>query len=241
MAPDSRPARRSRAAVVATILAVMAASAAVLAFGTRWAAGALRDAVPDISLTQNEVRDRVYAAIQREARASFLVTGRLDVMAETRVDDTKTFLPGLLDVSMGTTSARVRVPGRISYGVDLKRLRASDIVLHEDGTLEVSLPPMEVHAVEPALSRMEVETDVGWARLQSRSGRAAEHRAIGLIGDVLRSQGAAHLADAEQPRIHTARTVAALLRPVMQAAGHGPAGVVVRVGTRTYRLDAPPA
>ena len=235
--PDTdRPTRRSRAAALAAVLAVVAASVAALGLGTRWATSALRDAVPEIRLTEDQVRDRVYAAIQREARASFLVTGRLDVVAETRVDNTKTFLPGLLDVSLGTTTARVRVPGRISYGVDLTRLRASDIVLGEDGTLEVRLPAVEVHAVEPALSRMEVETDVGWARLHSRSGRTTEHRAIGLVDDVLRTQGSAHLADSDQPGLHTARSVAALLRPVMQAAGLDPSAVVVRVGPRVYRI-----
>lgn len=66
---------------------------------------------------------------------------------------------------------------------------------------------------------MEVQTSVGWARTHSRSGRRVEHRAIQIVEDALRAQGAAHVRTSAQPRIHTAQAMRALLTPVLQAAG----------------------
>src|SRR5690606_6574394 len=63
-----------------------------------------------------DVRELVHTTIQREAGASFLVTGYLDVVATATVENRQVLLPGMLDLSLGTTRATVRVPGMVSYG-----------------------------------------------------------------------------------------------------------------------------
>lgn len=175
--------------------------------------------VRQATLTREEVRSTVVATLQREAPASFLVTGTLDVTATGTVRNTKTFLPDLLGMDLGTTSATVRMPGRVAYGFDVRELEADDVRVRRGGVVEVRLPPLRVFSVEPDLAAMEVETDVGWARLYARSGRRVEQRAVAFVQDALREQGTAHLRDSTQPRVHTAEALADLLVPVLQAAG----------------------
>lgn len=234
--PDSDrvPAKTSRTAGIGRWilgLMVLAAIVAVVLTALDILPGAPR-------LSESEIRERAATAVQREAREAFLVTGRLDVTATTRVENTKRLLPGTLDLDLGTTSARVRVPGRILYGVDVSGLSGGDFEVVGDSVLEVRLPEPVVAAVEPTLSEMEVETQVGWARLQSRSGREAEHRAIRMIEGALRQQGEAHVGDSRQPVVNTAETVAELLRPVLREAGMRAAAVRVRIGSMVVRVGA---
>ena len=170
-------------------------------------------------LTDEALREIVSTTIQREAPASYYVTGTLDVMTTTTVANSKTLFPGLLNLDLGTTSATVRMPGRVSYGFDVRQLRPEQIRRDEDGVIRVTLPPLSVWSVEPDLDRMEVQTSVGWARSQGGSGRRVEHRAIRAVEDALRQQGAAHVRTNAQPRIHTARALELLLTPALQAAG----------------------
>ncbi len=170
-------------------------------------------------LTEEEVRQVVVTTIQREAPAAFFVTGTLHLTVTSTVANTKYFLPDLLRLDLGTTRATVRVPGRLSYGFDVRLLRAEDIRIGEDGVVEVTLPPLSVYSVEPELAEMEVQTEVGWARSQAGSGREVEQKAIRLLRDALREQGEKHLGDSAQPRINTARALQKLLTPVLEAAG----------------------
>lgn len=164
-----------------------------------------------------EVQQQIYTTVVSEASASFLVTGRLDVNTTLVVDDTRVLFPNTLGLSLGTTRATVRVPGVVSYGFDVTELEPEMIRVTDD-IVEIELPLLRVYSAEPDLARMEVETDVGWARLPS-SARAAERTAVAHLGDGLRRQGEAHLRDSAQPRINTARALQAMVTPVLTAAG----------------------
>jgi len=168
-------------------------------------------------ISEREVRETVYTTIQREAEASFYVTGFIEVVAATTVEDTRVLLPRMLDLRMGTTRATVRVPGRVSYGFDAGALRPEMIRVDGD-VVEVQIPPLSIYSAEADLANLEVETSVGWTRAQA-TGQQAEHRALRHINDALRQQGDAHLETSVQPRVNTARALETLLAPVLRAAG----------------------
>jgi len=170
-------------------------------------------------VTQEEVRQAVTARIQRDAPQAFLVTGRLDVVATTTVENTKTVLPDLLDLSLGTTRSTVRAPGRVSYGFDVRELRPEMIRLVGDTLVEIDVPALRVYAVEPILSEMEVRTDVGWARSAAGSGRDVERRAIVILERALRQQAQAYLQESMQPRVNSANALHQMLTPVLRAQG----------------------
>lgn len=170
-------------------------------------------------LTEEEVRRVIVTTVQDESPAAFFVTGTLDITATSTVSNTRVLFPELLRLDLGTTKAVVRLPGRVSYGFDVSHLRPDDIRLQDDGVVEVQVPPLEVHAVEPDLSAMEVETSVGWARLHARSGQDVEQRAMTYAQQALRKQGEQHLEANAQPRINTARALHQLLVPVLETAG----------------------
>lgn len=170
-------------------------------------------------LTEEEVQSVVVSTIQREAPASFYVTGYLDVVVTSTVANTKTLFPDLFDIDLGTTRSTVRMPGRVSYGFDVRRLRPEMIEVGDDGVVRVTLPELEIYSAEPQLANMEVQTDVGWARLHRSSGRRVEQRAIQAVQRALREQGGAHIQSSTQPRINTAEAMKALLTPVLEAAG----------------------
>jgi hypothetical protein len=170
-------------------------------------------------LSEQQVRDVVHSTIQREAPASFLVTGWIDVTAVTRVSNTRTLLPGIVGLDLGTTSATVRVPGRVSYGFDVRRLEPEMISMDEDGVIHVAVPEPVLYSVEPNLEQMEVETRRGWARLSGETVDQVRSRAIELVQSTMTAQGEQHLRTASQPRINTAEALYKMLRPVLIAAG----------------------
>jgi hypothetical protein len=170
-------------------------------------------------LVEEDVRQVVVTTIQRESPASFLVTGELDIAATVSVENTRVLFPDLIPLSLGTTRASVRVPGRVSYGFDVNALRPESIRLAADGVVEVVIPDLQVYAAEPHLDRMEVETSVGWARLHARSGQRAEHTALRHVQEALRRQADAHLESSTQPRLNTAQALTTMLTPPLEAAG----------------------
>ena len=170
------------------------------------------------SLTESEMRDALFTTIQREAPEAFLVTGRLELTATTRVENTKVLLPGIVDLDLGTTSARVRMPGRVSYGFEVDSLRPEMFRFLEDGTIEVELPSLGVYSVEPNLSALEVETRRGWARLGS-SEDAVERRAIAIVEGAMRRQAIVHLRSSYQSRVNAARAMERLLTPGLRGLG----------------------
>jgi hypothetical protein len=169
------------------------------------------------ALDAREIRQQIYTAVVSEATESFLVTGRLEVNTTLVVNDTRVLFPDLLDFSLGTTRATMRVPGVVSYGFDIRELEPEMIHVTED-LVEIELPMLRVYSAEPDLAKMEVETDIGWARLPA-SARAAERTAMNQLGDALRRQGEAHLESSAQPRINTARALEVMVTPVLRATG----------------------
>lgn len=196
------------AALLLTLAAVLVAGPLALAITQRF-----------LRPTEEEIRGAIYAALQRERPETFLVTGSLDLTATTTVRNTRRLLPGIVDLSLGTTSATVRMPGRVSYGLDLSRIHPRDVRVDDSGAVTVVVPPPTVWSTEPVLTEMEVQTEVGWARLYARSGRAVEQEAIRLMETALRRQGEAHLADSDQPRRNSAEALERLLEPALAAAG----------------------
>ena len=207
---DATPRRRRWPIVVALLVGVLG-----LGVTTVWEG--LRALVPRI--TEEDVRVAVTTTVEREAPASFLVTGTLDATATARVANRQTFLPGLLDLDLGTSEATVRVPGRIAYGFDVRTLTPDRIRLLDDGTVEVTLPALTVFSVEPDLGRMDVQTRRGWAR-SAESADALEGEALRRVSGALRQQGQSVLAsDALTARQNTATALAAMLRLALVAAG----------------------
>jgi hypothetical protein len=191
-------------------------------------------------LTEEQVRHVIHSTIQREVPAAFLVTGWIDVTAVTRVENTRTLLPGIVGLDLGTTSANVRVPGRISYGFDVRTLRPEMIRLLDDEVVEVDVPDPGIYSVEPNLAQMEIETQRGWSRLTAATTDRVRDRAIELVQETMTAQGEQHLASSSQPRINTADALYDMLRPVLIAAGMTDPQLRFRVGRLTIEPGREP-
>lgn len=170
------------------------------------------------SLTEEDVRHAMFATIQRESPAAFLVTGQLELTVTTRVENSKILLPGLIGLDLGTTRATVRVPGRVSYGFEVDSLRPEMVRMLEDGVIEVWIPPLAVYSVEADLGRLEVETERGWARAASRRDQV-ERDALLIVEGTMRRQALAHLRSSYQPRINAAEAMRRLLTPTLRGLG----------------------
>ncbi len=178
-----------------------------------------------------EVQRTVITTIQREAPASFYVTGTLDIIVTEEVERTEQLFPTLFallreaqpswpGINQATARAIVRVPGRVSYGFDVSQLSPEQIRVQPDGLVEVSLPALDVYSAEPYLRQLEVKTEAtGWMQLFGSQEKAAEREALGGVRDALRRQGQTRLNTATQPRVNTAQALEKLLRPVLVAAG----------------------
>ncbi|HSH46560.1 MAG TPA: DUF4230 domain-containing protein [Longimicrobiales bacterium] len=170
------------------------------------------------SVSETAVRDALMTTIQEEAPEAFVVTGRLELTARTRVENTRTLLPGIVGLNLGTTRSTVRVPGRVSYGFQADSLRPEMVRMQEDGSVEVDLPPLAVYSVEADLSALEVETERGWLRL-GVSDENVERRALAIVQPAMRRQALSHLRSSYQPRINTARALERLLAPTLRGLG----------------------
>jgi hypothetical protein len=183
-------------------------------------------------LTERVTAEAIHAAVQREADTTFVVTGYLELVANVRSEDTRVLLPDLLNLPLGTTRARVRVPGRVSYGFDLGQLTPQMIRVSGD-TVEVEVPPVTLYSTEPDLSQLEVETTTGWAR-RTITAQEAERRAVQLLNEALERQARAHLESSVQPRVNTARALRRLLEPVVAGLGMSQARVRIHLGEGLY-------
>lgn len=226
MEENGAPAKKTRRTVPLVHIRVIVAMGVLLLIGT--VGLYLWSSRPRLSHT--DIRDTVYSTIQRESPASFLITGALEVTATTRVANTRTLFPGIVGIDLGTTSATVRVPGRVSYGFDVRELTPAMIRVLEDDTIEVTVPEPVIYSVEPNLEQMEVETQRGWLRLSQRTTDEVRGRAIQLVQQSLRAQGEAHLRGSSQPRINTADALYEMLRPVLIAAGMENPSIRFRIG-----------
>lgn len=205
---------------------------------------AVRVFIPSVS--EEEVVSTVITTLARESEESFLITGTLTFSTTVESSSDLTLLPGVLDIDLGTTTARVRAPGRVSYGFDVSELGVEDIAYAEDGAVEVELPSLSIFSVEPELEHVEIETDVGWARLYRGSGREREQAALREVRPRMRAAAERHLSsDASGPSQNTARALVEMLSPVLRSAGVGdplfrfryPTGEVLEIRSSTLELS----
>lgn len=192
------------------------------------------------------VRRTVITTVEEEAPASFLVTGTLDLQVTVALDSSQ-FLtpdwlttvlqmtqPGALPLLRGRSRAEVRVPGRVSYGFDVRALSPDMIRLSDDRVVELELPRLSVHSVAPDLSRLEVRTsNEGWMRIfPSDANEQVRTQALSAIEPAFRRQARRRFETATQPRLNTARALEAMLRPALQAAGLSSPRFRIRVDDR---------
>lgn len=192
------------------------------------------------------VRRTVITTVEEESPASFLVTGTLDLHVEVAIDSAeyltpdwltsmlKMTQPGSLALLQGQSRTQVRVPGRVSYGFNVRDVAAEQIHLLEDDVVQVELPSLSVHSVEPNLSRLEVNmSNEGWMRLfPSETNEQVRGQALSAVESAFREQAQRRLDSSTQPRVNTARAMEAMLRPALQAAGLSSPRFQIHVGDR---------
>ncbi|MDX1438287.1 MAG: DUF4230 domain-containing protein [Rubricoccaceae bacterium] len=180
--------------------------------------GGVRLLQPRIS--EEKVESTVLTTLARESAASFLVTGALTFATTVESRSTRTVLPGILNLDLGTTTARVRAPGVVSYGFDVRDFESGDIRYLDNGVVDVRLPDISIFSVEPEMESLEIETEVGWARLYRGSGREREQVALREIRPRMRSAAEQYLTN--QPagaQRNTAEALVEMLTPVLETAG----------------------
>lgn len=190
------------------------------------------------------VRRTVLTTVQEEAPASFLVTGTLDLHATVRIDsaeymtpDWLTFAvsqaqPSMLSLLKGSAQTEVAVPGRVSYGFDVRTLKPSMVRVEDDGVVAVEIPSLTIHGIEPSLAKLKVRsTTEGWMRVfSSEVPGEVRRRAMGTVREALRRQARARLDSTTQPRVNTARALKKMLTPPLKAAGLADPRFRIRVG-----------
>ncbi|MFK7844773.1 MAG: DUF4230 domain-containing protein [Rhodothermales bacterium] len=192
--------------------------------------------LPDVQITQEDVKQIIISKLHREQAAAFLVSGYLDVSADITQENTKYLFPEYFDksISLGTTRSKVRLPGRVSYGVDLAKIDAASISFEPNNVVVITMSELEVDSVEPDLANMQVQTDVGWARLHSWSGQAVEQKAMTVAKDALEAEAVSHLRTSMQPAYNTEAALSRLLVPALEAAGVGNPTIRFRKGLPLY-------
>ena len=181
--------------------------------------------------SEADIQRAIVSTVQKETPEAFLVTGVLSMQAEERVTYTESVAPefyqmlrrsGLApDVDLVTTEANVRVSGNVTYGFLVTQLEASHIERKPDGTVHITVPPLQVHSVAPDLETLEVQTGTrGWFRLFS-SDLEADARAEALSGvqAALRRQAEQRLQERAQAQANTEDALEAMLAPPLKAAG----------------------
>jgi len=79
-----------------------------------------------------------------------------------------------IEIPLGATEAILRAPIKIYYGV---RPNAVQAINNKNGQLHLTVDKVEVLSVDADISKLEIKTKVGWARLDAVSGEEARARA----------------------------------------------------------------
>jgi len=79
-----------------------------------------------------------------------------------------------IEIPLGATEATLRAPIKIFYGV---RPHAVHAINNKNGQLHLTIDKVEVLSVDADISKLEIKTKVGWARLDAISGSEARTRA----------------------------------------------------------------
>ncbi len=168
-------------------------------------------------IAPEEVRERIVATIQSEAKQSLLITGSIDLTGTVTVENVKTLLPGVLDIGLGASRATVQVPGRAYYGFDVRELDRAKIRIRGD-TIQITVPQPRIISVDANLQELRVWSDKGWLR-SSQSLQSVERTALQRIDNVLARQAARYVSDSAQPRVNSAEAIRRIVQPVVKAAG----------------------
>jgi hypothetical protein len=113
-----------------------------------------------------------------------LVVLQAEVEVNIVKTDEKIFEIGGLPIPLGTTTVHLRCHGnKVQYYVPLDKVGAHDFSYHPDNhqlVLRVPLPVLDESIVEVQSdpTKIELRTEVGWARLDSRSGKALRELAM---------------------------------------------------------------
>jgi hypothetical protein len=115
-----------------------------------------------------------------------------------------------LTLPRGHTEAIVRAPIRVYYGV---RPKALHVLSFKHGVLRLAVDRVEVLNVSTDLSGLQIQTDVGWARLDAISGKQArksareafDHTRFRAADSLLKGRGVT-----EQVRLALQRVAAAI-------------------------------
>jgi len=78
------------------------------------------------------------------------------------------------EIPLGKTEATLRAPIKVYYGVKPDAVHA---IQNKNGQLHLTVKRVEVLSVDADISKLEIKTDLGWARLDAVSGREARERA----------------------------------------------------------------
>lgn len=176
------------------------------------------------SLTKHQVENLAFTTIVQEADTTFFVTGYYDLDTTVRVKDDKT----MWGISLGTTEVNLRVPGRVSYGFNIGQLKREDIQVLQGDTVLVLVPPMSIYSVEPYLEKMDMQTEVGWARLYAYSGQALEHQAMKRVPSQMRGVAENRLKTSKNTYKNTEKAIRRIVTPMLQSVGMTNPVVVVR-------------
>jgi hypothetical protein len=79
-----------------------------------------------------------------------------------------------MEIPLGETEATLRAPIKIYYGVRPHAIHATRTVNRQ---LHITINRVEVLSVDADISKLEIKTDVGWARFDALSGLEARNRA----------------------------------------------------------------
>lgn len=188
--------------------------------------------IPDVQFTQEDVKQMIVTELHRELPAAFLVSGHLEITADITQENTKYLFPDYFDksISLGTTKSTVRLPGRVSYGVDLMKIDATSIMFEPNNVVVINVDAIEVESVDPDLANMQVQTEVGWARMHARSGHAVERKAVVIAKDALEAEALSHLQTSPQPTYNTEAALSRIVVPVLDAAGFPNATIRIQRG-----------
>lgn len=180
-------------------------------------------------LVQEQVNEVLYADLIRETGTAFLVTGNVVLQTHYTARNEALFLPGTLDLSLGTNEVNIRLPGTVHYGVDLRLFTPEHIEIREaEREIYITLPPITVLSTEPDLSRLDIQSQRGWMRSR-QSADLLREEAIRAITERFRTQGDAYLTSGSLiPRTHTEDAFRTMLAPLLEATGLGDVRVVFR-------------
>jgi Protein of unknown function (DUF4230) len=165
-------------------------------------------------INTHKIQEEALTLITKESKASFLVTGKVDLVLEYTLSDKKE----MMGLDLGTTQTEIRIPGEAFYGFSADKLTLKDFKMQGD-TLILFLPPTEVLTVSPNLAKMQMKTDVGWARLYKNSGRSVEQKALKSIPDRMKAKAVAYVQNSPNAQQNTKKAIEQLMIPLLRSNG----------------------